>query len=1534
MQSKPPIGKIKSGVRNWFNQFRVPSARWMLLVATLAAPRAFALNPAEKPADYIASRWDAEDGLPHNSIKQIFQTRDGYLWVGTQQGLARFDGLTFTIFTSHNTPGLPNDQITSFAETADGSLWIGTSFGLARYQNGRFTAYGQADGVKSKTGTVNAVCVAPDGSLWIGSQDGITRWVNGKFVNDIDTSAYNMIGLRTIFVDRQKAVWLAAGSEALRYQDGKFTRFGRAQGLPAQRLEMLREDAEGHLIAVTQNGLLRLEGERFVPFEQNGALSSLRTSTTLVDRAGNLWIGSVNGLDRCSAGQAVPYADHNGKKLGMVDALLEDREGCLWIGTSAGLCRLTDRRAYTMPMKDGIGGGLTLAVTQTRAGTVWASSWADGVSRLQDGVFTHYAPVAQLSQETVAVIYEAPDGAMWLGTRGSSLHRLKDTNVTTFVYQPGVVSSRPVTAMLADDDGTLLIGISKRGLLQLRDGQIVPVPEATNFAPETVWLLKRMSNGRLLMGTSKGLYERRADRTWQLAAVGGVPQPVVVRELTEEPDGTIWLATEGQALIRWKGGEARSYDTRVGMVDDTLYSVLDDNLGSLWVSSGRGIARIRKSEFAEIDSGAIPSLNCLTFGRADGLLSASCSGSGGPSAVRLADGRLMMATDQGVAVIDPHLLQVNSQPPPVMIESIVADDHPLPPGPVVSIPAGVNRLEIRYTALSLIAPQRLRFRYQLEGYDPGWVEAGHNRSALYTHLAPGSYTFRVLACNNDGVWNEAGATLSLTMLPQFYQTLWFRLAAIALLVAALASFVSLRLRQVNRRRRMLERMNAELDQRVVQRTAEVGKTNHELRESQALYHSLVDQMPAAVFRKDAEGRYVFVNSSFCRIMEMLPDQILGKTASELVAAMPATQANRRPVSDQLESQGKSYHDLIMQTGRQIIVEDEYQGSDGKRSFYHTVKSAVYGADGKIAGSQGILFDVTDSKAAEAALSYERDLLRSLLDNSPDQIYFKNAQSCFIKTSKAQAVNFGLQSADELVGKSDFDFFTEAHARPAFEDEQEIIRTGRPLIGRVEKEVWKDGRTTWVLTNKMPLRDKDGQVIGTFGISKNITALMQTEAELAYERDLLRTLLDNSPDSIFFKDTQSRLVNVSRSEAANLFRVALSRHHAAHPGEGAEQLPAHLASLDRFREYVIGKTDADTYGGERSGSFNQDEQEIMRTGRPLLGKIEQTVCPDGSSLWFMTTKVPWRNQNGEIIGTFGTSRDISDLKNAEAKVEETHKRLLESSRQAGMAEIATNVLHNIGNVLNSVNVSASLVVDSVKKSKAANLAKVSAMLREHEHDLGTFITSDAKGRQLPVYLGQLSEQLLADQETAVHELDLLVKNIEHIKDVVSMQQSYARVSGVKEIISLRDLVEDGLRMNIGALDRHRVEVIREFADVPPINVDKHRVLQILVNLIRNAKYACEESGRAERRLTVRLANGEGRVKISVADNGIGIPPENLTRIFNHGFTTRKDGHGFGLHSGALAAKEMGGSLAAQSDGIGNGATFTLDLPCSTNGGSNE
>jgi len=258
----------------------------------------------------------------------------------------------------------------------------------------------------------------------------------------------------------------------------------------------------------------------------------------------------------------------------------------------------------------------------------------------------------------------------------------------------------------------------------------------------------------------------------------------------------------------------------------------------------------------------------------------------------------------------------------------------------------------------------------------------------------------------------------------------------------------------------------------------------------------------------------------------------------------------------------------------------------------------------------------------------------------------------------------------------------------------------------------------------------------------------------------------------------------------------------------------------------------------------------------------------------------------------------------------------ASRQAGMAEVATGVLHNVGNVLNSVNVSATLIGDQLKKSKTENLGKVAAMMREHAADLGVFITTDAKGRQLPAYLGQLAEHLAASQATLLGEVEQLRSNIEHIKEIVAMQQSYAKVSGLTEVVNVSDLVEDSLRLNTGALSRHGVQLVRECEAVPPITVEKHKVLQILVNLIRNAKYACSDSGRPDRKIILRITRAGERVRIAVIDNGVGIPQENLTRIFNHGFTTKKDGHGFGLHSGALEL---------HSDGLGQGATFTLNLP---------
>jgi len=544
------------------------------------------------------------------------------------------------------------------------------------------------------------------------------------------------------------------------------------------------------------------------------------------------------------------------------------------------------------------------------------------------------------------------------------------------------------------------------------------------------------------------------------------------------------------------------------------------------------------------------------------------------------------------------------------------------------------------------------------------------------------------------------------------------------------------------------------------------------RESHTLYRSTVEQMPAGFFRKDAAGRYVLVNACFCRLRGQTAKELLGKTAAEVASRKPVAAVSGRDQEDiEYLKLGADHHDEIMRTGKTIELEECYVTEDGGGQFFHVVKTPVMDDGGKVIGSQGILIDVTDYRRAQTELKRERDLLRALMGKSDDCIYFKDRDSRFVRCSANFARLFSVPSPDDLIGRCDADFFAKAHAQAAFEDEQRIIQTGLPVIGKMEKETWPDGHVTWALTSKWPLLNGQGETIGTFGISKDITAMKETEA----------------------------------------------------------------------------------------------------------------------------------------------------------KLEQMHKQLLDASLRAGMAEIATSVLHNVGNVLNSVNVSSSLIADTVRNSKVANMAKAVALIQAHEADLGNFLTNDLKGKQLIGYLANLATHLAEENADILRESSSLVGNVVHIKEIVAMQQNYANSSGVVELVSVPELVEDAIRMNSGALSRHNVDLKREFEAVPQISVEKHKVLQILINLLRNAKYACDDSGRSEKEITVRVSGHEGRVKIIIVDNGIGIPAENLTRIFNHGFTTRKEGHGFGLHSAANAARELGGTLSTFSEGTGHGATFTLELP---------
>ena len=321
-----------------------------------------------------------------------------------------------------------------------------------------------------------------------------------------------------------------------------------------------------------------------------------------------------------------------------------------------------------------------------------------------------------------------------------------------------------------------------------------------------------------------------------------------------------------------------------------------------------------------------------------------------------------------------------------------------------------------------------------------------------------------------------------------------------------------------------------------------------------------------------------------------------------------------------------------------------------------------------------------------------------------------------------------------------------------------------------------------------------------------------------------------------------------------------------------------------------------------------------------------VRKDGTQFPVSLTVTAMRDGDGALAGFIGIATDIGARQRSDAELKELHARLLDASRQAGMAEVATGVLHNVGNVLNSVNVSGNLISERLKGSKVADLAKIAALLGGHEADFAEFVASDPRGKRIPALVSRATEALQAERATLLAEVDVITSHIGHIKEIVAMQQNFAKVGGLFEPMEVEALVSDALKMNAVSLTRHKVSVVKEYEAVPRVLVDKHKVLQILVNLLRNAKQAVDESGREDKRVTVKIQNNGGEfVKIGIQDNGMGIAPENLDRIFAHGYTTKKTGHGFGLHSGALAATEMGGTLSVHSDGPGTGATFTLKLP---------
>jgi ligand-binding sensor domain-containing protein/signal transduction histidine kinase len=756
-----------------------------LIVLGLVAP-ALALDPRRGIGEYVHDAWDRQEGLPQSSVMAVLQSRDGYLWLGTHGGLARFDGVGFTLL-------LKDQHVQALLEDRDGAVWVGTwGNGLVRYGGGRLVSFTTREGLVQDE--VRSLLQTRDGALWIGTNGGLSRLQDGVFSSHTAWEGLVRPVVRALYEDEAGTLWIGThGGGLSSFRDGRFVRHVKAPDLRADEvIRALHPAADGGLWLATERGLKRLEGSRVSIYTRPQGLADDDVMALRTDRDGALWIGTRRGLSRLHQGRLSRPASRGVLADAEVRSLFEDREGSLWVGTyNSGLSRLKDRAFQSLTAAHGLSDDNIRAVFEDRSGALWIGTHNGGVNRVQDGRVTVFNRAHGLPSDRVWSVAEDAAGTVWLGTFGGGVARYAGGRFETFSVKDGLPSD-VVRSVLASRDGSVWVG-TMGGLGRLRGRQIERFERRHGLEHLEILTLHEAADGTLWIGTPGGLHRLRGD---VIDVPPGGRAPGIVLALLEDADGTLWLGTRGRGLWRLKDGRWRDYSTSSGLLDDTVLHILADDAEHLWLSSPRGIFRVARRDLS--DDGPHPRSG-VSYDRADGMDSVECNGGFQPAGWRTRDGRLWFPTMKGVAVIDPRRSPINMVPPPVRIEAVRVGGRPAALDPAPRLTPGNKSLEISYVGLSFVAPEKVRFRYKLEGFDEDWVEAGTRRTAYYTTLPPGSFRFRVMACNNSGYWSEQDAALELSVLPWFYQTWWFYTGAFAVAGLLAASHHGLRMRRARKR---------------------------------------------------------------------------------------------------------------------------------------------------------------------------------------------------------------------------------------------------------------------------------------------------------------------------------------------------------------------------------------------------------------------------------------------------------------------------------------------------------------------------------------------------------------------------------------------------------------------------------------------------------------------------------------------------------------------------------------------------------------
>jgi DNA-binding NtrC family response regulator/ligand-binding sensor domain-containing protein len=917
--------------------------------------------------------WTTRDGLPQNLIRTVLQTKDGYLWIGTSNGgLVRFDGVSFTTFDIANTPGFPSNWISALHESADGALWIGTGNGLARYHDGAFTF--SKLGPDPAQNMVRAIQAGPGGELWIASGAHVVR-------RDGDRWAAIPLGdpaISTALLDRAGRLWIASPTVLIEWHQGKERSWTTKNGVPAGPVETLFQDTQGRIWVGTTQGLAFLN-------EKTGSFQTeLAASIGAIgeDAYGVLWIGAEGQMfARTADGRITAHRLFDQAEGARVRTILPDREGHLWLGIDGGpggLVRLHKRSVSVLTYENGLPCNNAAPIVQGADGTMWV-----GTICIPGGVTAIAGSQTQtfgLPWGILSLVID-PSGHLWAGNTAGQLFRLAGGQL---VRVPGPQSTTigAISALYAEPGGATWVG-GARGLFRLQSGEWTSYLTDDGLPSNEVLAIVAASDGALWIGTTAGA-SRYANGTFtNITPTQGLPA-APVRAIHVDADGVVWIGTYGGGLSRLKNGRVTAYGVQGGALDTSVHRILEDDDGYLWLSGDRGIRRVSRKDLNEVAEGRQATVTARLFDEADGMKTAEANGMGQPAGWRARDGVMWFPTQRGVVRIDPKLpASADGVVADPIVESASSDGTPRVPAGTTVMPAGTSDVEFRFTAPAFDKPERVQFRYRLEGHDREWIDAGSRRVAHYANLPPGQYRFVVAARGSNGQWSERPAQAALTLQPFFSQRWWVRLLAAGVVLLAAGALVRWRIERLRRRAR-------ELEGTVVSRTTEAGRERDEARTAHRALASvnrgleeacergrlLLDQLEVGALLLDHDGVIRHANEPAVRLLDDPTHSLVGRTWSEV---LPLSEADRARVAARVDAPSPSRLRLPVQIalqGRRYLMEIDVRDTPASatpRILYLYDVTEVYSLRSKGEGVDGFAELVGRSTAMHLVFKQIRDV---------------------------------------------------------------------------------------------------------------------------------------------------------------------------------------------------------------------------------------------------------------------------------------------------------------------------------------------------------------------------------------------------------------------------------------------------------------------------------------------------------------------------------------------------------------------------------